>query len=125
MRVFKTRVFAKFARKKNIADASVSRAVAEIEAGLNNGDLGGGLVKKRLAGMGRGKSGSYRMLVAFKAKTRAVVMYGFAKNEIENIAPDQQSALRDQAAKFLAKGETDIVADIAAGRLEEIDHGTQ
>ena len=52
MRVFKTRWFARFARQEKIADASLREAIARAEHGLVDADLGGGLIKQRVARQG-------------------------------------------------------------------------
>lgn len=65
-------------------------------------DLGGGLIKQRVARSGEGRSGGYRMLVAYRLGDRAVFLYGFAKNEKDNIDPDQLLSLREIAADWFA-----------------------
>ena len=42
-------------------------------------DLGGGIIKQRVARTGQGRSGGYRMLIAYRSRSRAVFLYGFAK----------------------------------------------
>ena len=54
-------------------------AVAEIGQGLMDANLGGYVVKKRVALGGRGKSGGVRTLLAFKIRDKAFFLYGFAK----------------------------------------------
>ena len=49
MRVFKTRGFARFARSERISDASLSESVRRAERGLVDADLGGGVIKQRVA----------------------------------------------------------------------------
>ena len=66
-RVFKTKTFDRWARKV-VADKLLCQAAREIEQGLFEADLGGGLCKKRVALPGQGKSGSARTLVAKKHK---------------------------------------------------------
>lgn len=56
------------------------RAVREIENGLLDGDLGGGIIKKRVRVPGRGKSGGARVLLATSRRDRWVFIYGFLKN---------------------------------------------
>ncbi len=51
-RIYKLRGFARFQRKEQISDASLRKAIGGIEAGLIDADLGGGLVKQRLARAG-------------------------------------------------------------------------
>ena len=63
-RVFKTRQFARWARKGRLADDALCVAVPEMAKGLIDADLGGGVVKKRVALPGRGKSAGSRTLVA-------------------------------------------------------------
>ena len=53
-RVFKTKHFAKFASKADLTDAALCEAVKEMEQGLIDADLGGGVVKKRVALPGKG-----------------------------------------------------------------------
>jgi hypothetical protein len=77
--VFKNGWFAKFARKERISDRSLCEAVARVEAGLIDADLGGGLIKQRVARPGAGESGGYRTLIFFRIETRAVFAFGFAK----------------------------------------------
>ncbi|WP_219892083.1 type II toxin-antitoxin system RelE/ParE family toxin [Chamaesiphon polymorphus] len=62
--VYKTRWFERWARKQGLEDTSLCTAVREMLAGLYDADLGGGLVKKRIARPGKGKSGGFRTLIA-------------------------------------------------------------
>ena len=62
-RVFKTKTFDRWA-KKLLGDEVLCRAAREIEQGLFEADLGGGICKKRVAIAGMGKSGGTRTLVA-------------------------------------------------------------
>ena len=48
-------------------------------------DLGGGVIKQRLARQGQGKSGGFRSIVLFRSGTTAFFVYGFAKNDRDNI----------------------------------------
>ena len=62
--IFKTKLFARIARKERISDRSLAEAIERAERGLVDADLGGGLIKQRVAREGQGRSGGYRMLVA-------------------------------------------------------------
>lgn len=62
-RVFKTKTFDRWA-KKVLSDKVLYNAAREIEQGLYEADLGGGICKKRVAIAGMGKSGGTRTLVA-------------------------------------------------------------
>ncbi len=89
MKVFKTKWFARYARHELIADASLREAIARAERGLVDADLGGGLFKQRVARRGQGRSGGFRVIVAYRSKGRAVFLLGFAKAERENISQDE------------------------------------
>lgn len=78
-RVFKTKTFDRWARKV-VSDELLCQAAHEIEQGLFEADLGGGVCKKRVALPGRGKSGSVRTLVAKKHKDAIFFLAGREKN---------------------------------------------
>ena len=94
MQVYKTRWLARFARHERITDESLCEAIARAESGLIDADLGGGLIKQRVARQGQGRSGGYRMIVAYREKNRAVFLYGFAKSERANIDKNELVELR-------------------------------
>lgn len=93
MAVYKTRWFDRWARKQGLTTPSLCAAVREMTAGLYDADLGGGLLKKRIARPGQGKRGGFRTLVATNKGTRWVFVYGFPKNERSNIDKDEEDAL--------------------------------
>jgi hypothetical protein len=55
------------------------KAVANAENDLIDANLGGGVIKQRVARDGEGKSGGFRTLILFKIGNRAFFVYGFAK----------------------------------------------
>ena len=123
MRVFKTRWFSRFARDEGIADKSLREAIERAERGLIDADLGGGLIKQRVARRGQGRSGGYRTIIAYRANQRAVFLFGFAKSEMENIATNQLTAARDIAKKLLAASNAQIARDLEEGQLQEVENG--
>ena len=48
MAIYKTRWFARWARKEGLSTPALCEAVREMVEGLYDADLGGGLVKKRI-----------------------------------------------------------------------------
>ncbi len=121
MRTFKTKWLARFARREGIADKSLSESIERAERGMIDADLGGGLIKQRVARQGQGRSGGYRTIVAYRAKDRAVFLYGFAKNALDNISPDELLFLRKVAENWLAADAARIREEIEAGNLQEIE----
>src|SRR6266849_1852361 len=106
VKVFKTKWFARFARRERISDASLCDAVRRAERGLVDADLGGGVLKQRVARPGEGRSGGYRVLIAYRAKMRSVFLFGFAKSELENIDDDELATLRDIAKGWFGASAT-------------------
>lgn len=122
MKVYKLRAFARFQRHERIADQALLAAVREAESGLIEADLGGGLIKQRIARAGQGKRGGYRMIIAYRRGDRAVFLYGFAKNERGNIDDDEQVELRRLARGYLGLDDDEIEAAIAEDELLEVGH---
>ncbi len=121
MRIFKTRWFVRFARRSRIAHASLSDAVDRIERGLIDADLGGGVIKQRVARQAQGRSGGFRVVLAFQSETRSVFMYGFAKSERDNIDADEIETLKTIAADWLAATDAQLNEAVHRGILEEVD----
>jgi hypothetical protein len=107
VRIFKTKVLARFARQHRINDESLVEAVHRATRGLIDADLGGQIIKQRVARPGEGKRGGFRMLIGLSAD-RAVYLFGFAKNERENISNSELLTLREIAAIFLKASKTEL-----------------
>jgi len=99
--IYKTRHFTRWARKAGLKDSFLKTAVLEIQRGLLEADLGGGIVKKRIALPGRGKSGSTRTLLATNLNDRWFFVFGFEKNERENILENELLTLKMLAKDLL------------------------
>jgi hypothetical protein len=122
VRIFKTKTLARFTKRERIADESLCKAIEDAERGLVEADLGGGLIKQRVARRGQGKSGGYRMLIGFRSKLRAVFLFGFAKSELDNIDDDQLATLRETAALWIAADAQKIERALKDGLLIEVRH---
>lgn len=108
IRVLQDLEFARWARKEHITDQRLQDAADEIERGLVDARLGGFLLKKRVARPGGGKRGGYRMVVAYRQGVRLVFLFGFAKNETDNISQAEQLALGRLGEVYLAYDEATI-----------------
>jgi len=84
------------------------------------------VLKQRAAGPGAGKSGGYRTILFFRVDTRAVFVFGFAKNEMANISLADERDLKAAAKLILGFSESDMDRFVSLGRFEEIvcDAGT-
>lgn len=121
MQIFKTRWFARFARREGIEDQSLRAAIERAEQGLIDADLGGGLIKQRVARRGSGRSSGYRMIVGYRVKDRAIFLFGFAKNTRVNLEDDELLSLREKAAIWLATSGAKLQNELEAGNLQEIE----
>lgn len=121
MAVYKTRWFDRWASKQGLTSTSLCDAVREMSAGLYEADLGGGLLKKRIARPGQGKSGGFRTLVAAKKKNRWIFVFGFPKNERNNIDKDEEEALKVLAAYLLSLSDQELYKAQRVGELTGVD----
>ena len=83
-------------------------------------DLGGGVIKQRIARHGQGKSGGFRTLIVFRAGARAFFVHGFAKNEKDNIGKDELIALKKLASDLLGYDDKAIDRVVASRTLTEV-----
>jgi hypothetical protein len=120
VRVFKTTTFAKFARKVRLDDEVLFRAALDAQRGLIGADLGGGVIKQRIGRAGGGKSGGFRTLIAFRSGDRAIYVYGFAKNERDNISEEELRVFKKLAVELLALGTAEMAVAVSKGVLMEI-----
>jgi hypothetical protein len=120
MRTFKTRLFNRFARSAGIEDSALRKAVADVGRGLVDADLGGGIIKQRVARRGEGKSGGFRTIIVFRARERAFFVYAFAKNARQNIRDDELQEFRRLAVLLLGYSDGRIAEAIETGALIEV-----
>ena len=124
-RAFKTRHFARWMRKTDLSDSILWSAVMEMEQGLIDADLGGGVVKKRVALPGRGKSGGARTLVATNKGSRWFFVYGFEKSVRSSISDKELEALQEIAGDLLKLTTAQLDSAVADKTLEEICDDSQ
>jgi hypothetical protein len=125
VRLYKLKAFARFQRRERIADGALGRAVRSVEAGLVDTDLGGGLIKQRIARPGQGKSGGFRTIIAYRRGDRAVFLYGFAKSERENLDDDELAYWQRVGRIYLGLDDDGLEAAIAADELTEVSYGEE
>jgi hypothetical protein len=121
VKVYTTKEFQRFARKERITDARLCEAVERAGKGLIDADLSGGLIKQRIARPGQGRSGGYRTLMAFRAKERTVFVYGFPKNERDNINADELEYWQGVARAYLQMIDAQLAMLIEQDELKEVN----
>jgi len=120
MKVYKYRTFRQWAKSERIDENQLRCAIDEIELGLFEAKLGGGLYKKRIARKGQGKRDGYRTIIALKTNERAFFMYGFAKNERDNIDIRELIVYRKLARHYFDLTDTQLNQLIENGELFEV-----
>jgi hypothetical protein len=126
MRVFLVPQVARLMRKERLPVAMLCRIAREVLAGTfgaGEADLGAWLFKKRIARPGRGKSGGYRVIVAYRPLTteRVLFTYAFAKNAAATLTPQGHEALAKAAAAFLAADDRQVAALLVSGDAGEVE----
>jgi hypothetical protein len=116
----KTRYFHRWAKKAGLLDKALLSAVSEMIKGLFDADLGGGVLKKRVALPGKGKSGGTRTLLATNRNDRWIFVSGFEKNERANISTKELEALKMLTEDLLALSPAQINEALDSGALLEV-----
>lgn len=120
MRILKSKWFQRFARKEGIADAVLSDAVARAEKGQIDADLGGEVIKQRIARPGEGRSKGYRAIILLRRGAKAVFLYGFAKSQRANIDNDEKEQFKQAAKHVLALTDKQLVELVKRGDFVEV-----
>ena len=121
MRIFQTKPFARFARREGIGNRALCEAARRAAEGLADADLGGGVIKQRIARPGRGKSGGVRAILLLRRGELAFFVHGFAKSDRENLRRDELRALRALADEMLGLDGPGLEAMLKNGTIGEVD----
>ncbi len=122
MKIYKTKMFIKWQKKEKISDETLFTAVNDMKSGLVDANLGGNLFKKRIAKPGIGKRGSYRTIVASKFNNIWFYMFGFAKNEKDNITEREKIAFTEVAQHLLNLSDTERKKLVLENKLYEVNY---
>jgi hypothetical protein len=120
VQVFVTKEFARFPRKERIDDRRLCEAIGRACRGKIDADLGGSVIKQRVARASQGRSSGYRTIIAFRSAGRSVFMYGFAKNRKANLTKEELAVYRRLAKVFLDAADSQITDLMDDGELSEI-----
>ena len=111
--------------KHGLSDQALVKAVAEMEQGLIDADLGGSVLKKRVALPGRGKRGGVRVIVATQKVDRWVFLYGFEKNERDNISDRELKIFQEMAGDLLKLNDRQVDLALSEGEFVEVVNETK
>lgn len=121
MKVFKNAWFGRFARKEKISAGALWDAVERAENGQIDADLGGGVIKQRIARPGESKSKGYRSIVLFRKGELSFFVYGFSKSELGNIRADEEAQFKKMAKHVLSLTDAQLNKLVANGQFEEVE----
>lgn len=119
--VIATRKFARWAMKEGLAVQALCRCWQRLEAGAIDANLGGSVVKQRVALPGRGKRGGARVLAIFRPGDLTVFIHGFAKGERDTLTNIELRALKMAARTVLEMGDHKVKRMLAIGEFMEIE----
>ena len=102
------------------ATEALWEAVERAEQGQIDADLGGGVIKQRIARPGGGKSKGYRSIVLYRKDDKAFFVFGFPKSEQDNIREDEEIQFKKMAKQVLALTDEQLQQLIATGQFEEV-----
>jgi len=105
---FKTKWFDKWTKRNNVSDGELLKTLENITNNLGTADLGNGLYKTRMPRLGQGKSGGFRTIVVFKESEIAIFVFGFSKNEKENLDKDELKYFKKLAKDLLKLNHQEI-----------------
>jgi hypothetical protein len=109
----------RFARKEGITDEALLKAVAAADI-KPDADLGGGVIKQRVARQGQGKSGGFRTIIVYRRGALAFFVFGFPKSDRGNISMVEERAFKKLADVLLAVTGEQILAMIQSGEIAEV-----
>ena len=119
-KAFRSRPFTRWMRRAGLNDEALLHAVSEMEQGLIDADLGGGVLKKRVALPGRGKRAGARTIVATRMAQQWFFLYGFEKNERANISTAELKTLQEYAKTLLELDAAQLAAVVSTGEIMEV-----
>lgn len=120
MEIYKNAWFKKFARKQKITNSVLKRTIEDIENGMIDVDLGGNVIKQRIARPNQGKSGGYRTIIIFKKGDKSFFVYGFAKSQRNNIEEDELKVFKEMAKTILSLSDKEIEKAINDNLFTEV-----
>lgn len=120
MRIFKTKEFARFARREGIEDRALQEAIDRAERGIIDAEIGDGLIKQRVRRPGQGRRGSFRTVIVWRARELSFFVFGFAKKDKADLTSREYEAYRKLAALLLLHTDETLKRAIDAKELLEL-----
>lgn len=108
MKILSTKWFKKWSKKANLTNQDLLEAIKNLEGGLSTANLGNHLFKIRVKREHGGKSSGFRTIVVYQENNKAIFLYGFRKNEKENIGKSDLQYFKKFGDDLLALNKNQI-----------------
>ena len=113
MKRLSTKWFQKWSKKAKLNKQNLLDAISDLGDGLSTADLGSNLFKVRVKREHSGKSSGFRTIILFKADDRAIFLFGFGKNEKENIDKNELQYFKKLGKDLLSLDSKQLEAAIS------------
>ena len=117
----KTKWFHKWSEKNSIGNENLLKAIKNLDKKQGSVNLGGGLYKIRVSRSGQGKRGSFRTIVVYKKSDIVIFVYGFSKNEKENLDKEELKFFKKLAKDLLIIDKSEYLKMIKLGDFINIE----
>lgn len=121
MKKLTTKWFRKWSKRVKLSDESLLGAIDNLESGMSVSDLGGNLYKVRVKRQHGGKSSGFRTIVVYRVGEIAIFLYGFGKNERDNIGKSELKNLKKLGNDLISLTSTELDLAISKGVLFELE----
>lgn len=120
MKIYKNSWFTRFASKNEIDDRALVKAIERIEKGLIDADLGGSVIKQRIARQGQSSSRGHRAIILIRQNDKCFFVYGYPKSEKSNISTNEERGFKKLAESLLNISDLQIKELLKAGDIYEV-----
>lgn len=121
MRKLSTKWFKKWSKKVKLTNDDLLVAISDLEGGLSTTDLGSQLFKVRVKREHSGKSSGFRTIIVYQEDEKAIFLYGFEKNEKENIDKPELQYFKKLGNDLLASNSEELEESIGQKILFDLE----
>jgi len=121
MKRLSTKWFKKWSKKVKLTNDDLLVAISDLEDGLSTIDLGSHLFKVRVKREHSGKSSGFRTIIVYQEGEKAIFLYGFGKNEKENIDKAELQYFKKLGNDLLALDSEELEESIGQKTLFDLE----
>ena len=121
MKRLSTKWFKKWSKKVKLANDDLLGAISDLEDRLSTTDLGSHLFKVRVKREHSGKSSGFRTIIVYQENEKAIFLYGFGKNEKENIDKSELQYFKKLGDDLLALNSEQLEESIGQKILFDLE----